>query len=88
MMDTIANSIKQRLSLREPLCEALDTVVRITDVLSFEKQANEAGLDFDPGFIRWLHPAPNQFRIYWANNYKLKRKRLPKNIAGTPLNIR
>jgi type III restriction enzyme len=45
MMDTIANSIKQRLSLREPLCEALDTVARITKVLSFEKQKNEAELE-------------------------------------------
>ncbi|MEA4840098.1 MAG: DEAD/DEAH box helicase family protein [Bacteroidales bacterium] len=44
-MNTIANSIKQRLSLREPLCEALDTVARITDVLSLEKQSNEAGLE-------------------------------------------
>jgi len=44
-MDTIANSIKQRLSLREPLCEALDTVARITDVLSLEKQINEARLE-------------------------------------------
>ncbi len=44
-MDTIANSIKQRLSLREPLCEALDTVVQITDVLSLEKPVNEAELE-------------------------------------------
>ncbi len=44
-MNQIANNIKQRLSLREPLCEALDTVVRITDCLSLEKQKNDAGLD-------------------------------------------
>lgn len=44
-MDTIANSIKQRLSLREPLCEALDTVVRITDVLSLEKPVEGDGLE-------------------------------------------
>lgn len=44
-MDTIANSIKQRLSLREPLCEALDTVVQITDALSLEKPVNEAELE-------------------------------------------
>jgi len=44
-MDTIANSIKQRLSLREPLCEALDTVARITDVLTLEKPVNKAGLE-------------------------------------------
>ncbi|MDD4107815.1 MAG: DEAD/DEAH box helicase family protein [Prolixibacteraceae bacterium] len=44
-MNQIANNIKQRLSLREPLCEALDTVVRITDCLSLKKQKNDAGLD-------------------------------------------
>ena len=44
-MNTIANSIKQRLSLREPLCEALDTVVQITDALSLEKPVNEAELE-------------------------------------------
>jgi hypothetical protein len=41
-MDTIANSIKQRLSLREPLCEALDTVAQITDVLSLEEYCRYA----------------------------------------------
>jgi len=32
-MNTIANNIKQRMSLREPLCKALDVVVRLTDEL-------------------------------------------------------
>jgi len=27
-------------------------------------------LESDPEVIRWLRPAPNQFRIYWANNSK------------------
>ena len=36
-MNAIANNIKQRLSLREPLQEALDIVVQLTDVLSLEK---------------------------------------------------
>lgn len=36
-MNTTANNIKQRLSLREPLCKALDVVVRLTDNLSLKK---------------------------------------------------
>ena len=27
-------------------------------------------LESDSSVIRWLRPAPNQFRIYWANNSK------------------
>ena len=38
-MNTAANNIKQRLSLREPLCKALDVVVRLTDNLSLKKPA-------------------------------------------------
>lgn len=33
-MNTIANTIKQRLSLREPLAEALDVLTRLVDKLS------------------------------------------------------
>lgn len=40
-MNTIANNIKQRLSLREPLCKALDVVVRLTDKLSLTKQSKD-----------------------------------------------
>ncbi len=40
-MNTIANNIKQRLSLREPLCKALDVVVRLTDKLSLAKQSKD-----------------------------------------------
>lgn len=36
-MNPIANNIKQRLSLREPLCKALDVVVKLTDKLSLNK---------------------------------------------------
>lgn len=36
-MNQIAENIKQRLSLREPLCRALDVVVQITDKLSLSK---------------------------------------------------
>lgn len=35
-MNTIANNIMQRLSLREPLCKALDVVVKLTDKLSLK----------------------------------------------------
>ncbi len=37
-MNTIANNIKQRLSLREPLAEALDVVARLADGLDLKKQ--------------------------------------------------
>lgn len=39
-MNTIANNIKQRLSLREPLQEALDIVVQVADTLSLKKDAD------------------------------------------------
>lgn len=38
-MDPIANTIKQRLSLREPLAEALDRTARLVDKLSLKKPA-------------------------------------------------
>ena len=38
IMNNIANNIKQRLSMREPLCDALDVVVQITDRLKLKKQ--------------------------------------------------
>lgn len=43
-MNTIVNTIKQRLSLREPLAEALDVLTRLVDKLSllkYERQADE-----------------------------------------------
>lgn len=40
-MNNIANNIKQRLSMREPLCEALDVVVQITDRLTLNKSPEE-----------------------------------------------
>jgi type III restriction enzyme len=36
-MNPIANNIKQRLSMREPLQEALDIVAQLTDILSLQK---------------------------------------------------
>ena len=40
-MNTIANNIKQRMSLREPLGKALDVVVKLTDELSLKKSTKE-----------------------------------------------
>lgn len=39
-MNTIANNIKQRLSLREPLQDALDIVAKLANELEMEKEAN------------------------------------------------
>ena len=41
-MDAISNSIKQRMSLREPLAEALDVVTRLTEKLALKKPSNES----------------------------------------------
>lgn len=40
-MDQILNNIKQRLSLREPLAEALEVVAKLTDKLALKKPANK-----------------------------------------------
>ena len=40
-MNTIANNIKQRMSLREPLGKALDVVVKLTEELSLKKSTQE-----------------------------------------------
>ena len=39
-MNQIVNNIKQRLSLREPLAEALAVVAKLTDALELKKPAN------------------------------------------------
>lgn len=39
-MNTIANNIKQRLSLREPLQDALDIVAKLADELEMKKEVN------------------------------------------------
>lgn len=41
-MNTIANTIKQRLSLREPLAEALDVLTRLVDKLSLSKPERQS----------------------------------------------
>ena len=41
-MDAISNSIKQRMSLREPLAEALDVVTRLTEKLALKKPKIES----------------------------------------------
>ena len=40
-MNNIVNNIKQRLSLREPLAEALEVVAKLTDKLVLKKPAVE-----------------------------------------------
>lgn len=40
-MNNIVNNIKQRLSLREPLAEALEVVAKLTDKLALKKPAAE-----------------------------------------------
>lgn len=47
-MNTTASNIKQRMSLREPLCKALDVVVRLADELSLKKPAQEE----DEAFVK------------------------------------
>ncbi|MBO7228546.1 MAG: DEAD/DEAH box helicase family protein [Bacteroidales bacterium] len=44
-MNSIVNNIKQRLSLREPLAEALEVVAKLTDKLSLKKPANKDEYD-------------------------------------------
>ena len=41
-MNSISNNIKQRLSLREPLCAALDVVAEITETLTLKKQDKDS----------------------------------------------
>ena len=41
-MDAISNSIKQRMSLREPLADALDVVTRLTEKLALKKPEIES----------------------------------------------
>ena len=40
-MNNIVNNIKQRLSLREPLAEALEVVAKLTDKLALKKPSGE-----------------------------------------------
>ena len=40
-MNQIVNNIKQRLSLREPLADALEVVAKLTDKLALKKPAAE-----------------------------------------------
>jgi type III restriction enzyme len=57
-MDNKANYIKQRLSLRQPLQEALDVLVTLTDVLELNKEAElEAALNT----VKSLYPTCQDF---------------------------
>lgn len=47
-MNQTTNYIKQRLSLRQPLTEALEVVEKITDVISLEKTSDDTrDADYD-----------------------------------------
>ena len=63
-MNSIANNIKQRLSLREPLCKALDVVVKLTDKLSLKKPKVEeqaAFLDAEMAKVQEICPQCKDF---------------------------
>lgn len=65
-MDSIANTIKQRLSLREPLAEALDTTAQLVDKLSLKKPvadevANQAFLEEELKAIQEICPLCKDF---------------------------
>ena len=44
-MNTTANFIKQRMSLREPLAEALEVVAKISDTLDLKRPGE--GVDYE-----------------------------------------
>jgi len=63
-MNMVANNIKQRLSLREPLCKALDVVVNLTDKLSLNKPKVEeqaAFLDAEMAKVQEICPQCKDF---------------------------
>ena len=57
-MNTTANTIKQRLSLRQPLQEALDIVAQLSDGLSLKK---ECDLSRELEIVRALYPSCTDF---------------------------
>lgn len=57
-MNTTANYIKQRLSLRDPLKDSLDILVKITDVIAMKKDANPADA---LTYIKSLYPTCTDF---------------------------
>ncbi len=64
-MNTIADNIKQRMSLREPLCKALDVVVKLTDSISLNKQGkdedNKTFLQEELGKVKAICPSCTDF---------------------------
>ena len=65
-MDSIANTIEQRLSLREPLAEALDTTAQLVDKLSLKKPladeaANQVFLKGELKSIQEIRPLCKDF---------------------------
>lgn len=57
-MNTNANQIKQRLSLREPLKESLDIIATLSDELSFDKNSD---LDEELKIVSDLYPTCTSF---------------------------
>lgn len=64
-MNTVVNNIKQRLSLREPLAEALEIVAKLTDKLALKKPTNnedyEAYLDEQLKLAQEVSPFCKEF---------------------------
>lgn len=64
-MNNISSNIRQRLSLRKPLAEALDVVERLTDTLSLKKQSadadNQAFLSEELAKVQKLFPHVKDF---------------------------
>ena len=65
-MKSIANNIKQRLSMREPLCDSLDVLAQLTDTLSLTKvpegdAESNAFLANELAKVKELYPACSSF---------------------------
>lgn len=64
-MNPIVNNIKQRLSLREPLAEALEVVAKLTDVLELKKPASAVEdaeyLERELAKVKAIYPACRDF---------------------------
>ncbi len=65
-MNSIANNIKQRLSMREPLCDSLDVLAQLTDTLSLSKvpegeAVSKAFLADELAKVNALYPACTSF---------------------------
>lgn len=62
-MDKTVNIIRQRMSLREPLADALEVMAKLTDNMSLTKPSSQ-GTDTDD----------NAYKLYLKTNYAEYRK--------------